>query len=183
MEIMRQKTHKYPRVARPALTEILPVMTPKRLARFEKRIDRSGGPQACHMWLGSPGPGGYGLFQGCDNYQGFSFLPHRITWALAHNAEPGEAIIRHSCDTPGCCNDKHLLDGTQLDNMRDCAERGRFRFNPSGRPSDIDGAVEANRLRYEERMSVWEIAERLGRHRATVSRWTAPTRNPDYRPR
>gem|GEM_PF-5460792 len=54
----------------------------------------------------------HGIFQGCDDYVGFSFTAHRVVWALHHQREPGDLVIRHRCDKPGCCNQLHLLDGT-----------------------------------------------------------------------
>lgn len=34
-------------------------------------------------------------------------------------------VVRHTCDNPRCINIKHLVAGTQVDNMRDMAVRGR----------------------------------------------------------
>ena len=54
-------------------------------------------------------------------YQGV----HRIAWACIHGPIPPGVVIRHSCDTPRCINEEHLLDGTVADNNRDRDERGR----------------------------------------------------------
>ena len=167
---MRQTSHKYPRKLY-AIRPILETMTPKRIARFESKIDRSGGDRACHLWRGHTNTTGYGLVQGCDRYEAFSFLAHRIAWALDRQAEPGEGVVRHSCDTPRCCNPRHLLIGDHQDNTRDMIERGRSRFVSTGRPRNRKREAEAWRLRYEERMPVAQIVEALGVHRATVSRW------------
>ena len=34
-------------------------------------------------------------------------------------------VVRHTCDNPRCINSKHLIIGTQADNMGDMAGRGR----------------------------------------------------------
>lgn len=41
--------------------------------------------------------------------------------------EPLPDVVRHSCDNPPCCNRRHLLAGSQLENMRDAVERDRLR--------------------------------------------------------
>src|SRR5579859_7795379 len=188
LPIMRQSTHKkarrdYPKIDYGILTEILPVFAdPKRRARFEGKIDRSGGPDACHPWRGGALPLGYGLTQGCIAYQGYSFLVHRVAWALANDREPGDAVIRHSCDNPPCCNPKHLLSGTHKDNSRDMIERGRHgrggprgRFGAAANAADYSQAQrdEAIRLRFTERWLIRHIAERIGAHPATIRRWLA----------
>lgn len=38
--------------------------------------------------------------------------------------DPGP-VLRHRCDNPPCINPAHLEPGTQADNVRDMAERGR----------------------------------------------------------
>lgn len=52
-------------------------------------------------------------------------LAHRAAFAaLVGNIPPG-AVVRHSCDNPLCCNPNHLSLGRDVDNVRDCIERGR----------------------------------------------------------
>ena len=35
-------------------------------------------------------------------------------------------VVRHTCDNRACCNPAHLVKGFQIDNVRDCIDRGRF---------------------------------------------------------
>ena len=54
---------------------------------------------------------------------------HRVAHFLAYGKWP--LVGRHSCDHPICCNPLHILDGTQLDNVRDMWERGRYNTRPT----------------------------------------------------
>ena len=48
---------------------------------------------------------------------------HRLMFYLAHGFYP--PVVMHSCDNPPCYNPEHLIGGTQADNMRDKAIKGR----------------------------------------------------------
>jgi len=97
------------------------------LDRFLAKVDSSGGPAACHPWTASKTPRGYGYFVASADNRTYA---HR--WIVGHlRGEPLKSteIVRHGCDNPCCVNPNHLAVGTQLDNMRECVERGRHR-NP-----------------------------------------------------
>jgi len=72
-------------------------------------------------------------YQGCRIKDGYGLawtdsglqLAHRVAYFLATGVDPGELEVCHTCDNPPCCNIKHLFLGTQLDNMQDCAQKGR----------------------------------------------------------
>ena len=49
---------------------------------------------------------------------------HRAVYAMVHGAIPKGLVVRHTCDNTLCVNPKHLIIGTQLDNIRDRVERG-----------------------------------------------------------
>lgn len=104
-----------------------PRNTPTRL--WSKIIKK--GPNDCWLWTGPFGTGGYGRIE-IDKR---AYYVHRIIYSLAN---PGEikwraprnkfasGFIRHTCDNPPCCNPKHLIVGTHLENMRDKVKRGRI---------------------------------------------------------
>jgi hypothetical protein len=100
-------------------------MTPIAVARFWSKVDVKLNTE-CWLWRGARDPKDYGRFRNPDT--GLTELAHRISYRLLHGALPPPeiGIIRHSCDTPRCCNPFHLLAGTQADNMRDASERGRL---------------------------------------------------------
>jgi hypothetical protein len=100
--------------------------------RVFARIDTSGGPDACHPWLGALARG-YGVIS-VDNRM-VKVMRLVLTWAKGEAPEmPGKhgACACHSCDNPACCNAAHLRWDSQLANQREKAERGRAsrRFGP-----------------------------------------------------
>lgn len=98
----------------------------------------------CHYWGGAINDAGYGML----DVNGKWVRAHRVSYEIHKGAIPeingNPALLRHVCDTPLCVNSDHLIPGTQADNMRDAAERGRM---PSGerhhkcRVSDADLAT------------------------------------------
>jgi len=93
---------------------------------FWGSVDKSGGMDACWPWMGSIDGMGYGAIE----HKGKLFLAHRRAYELANGPIPkGEGyhgtVVRHTCDTPRCCNPAHLILGTQADNGMDMASRGR----------------------------------------------------------
>lgn len=73
----------------------------------------------CIEHQGYRNPTGYGQVR----REGKTWLAHRWAYNQAHGTVP--PLLRNKCDNPGCINPDHLEPGTQLDNMRDCVERGR----------------------------------------------------------
>lgn len=109
-------------------------LTTRQRRRFEAKIDRSGGPDACHPWTGCRHRHGYGKFRVGGRVE----LAHRVAWCLAGNEITEERpCILHSCpggDLPACVNERHLWAGTQADNTRDMAIKARGRKSDEGLP-------------------------------------------------
>lgn len=94
--------------------------------QYEGRIDRSGGPEACHEWtLTSRDKNGYGLFSWREGGKVITRRAHRYGWELAYGPIPEGMFVLHTCDNPPCQNKTHWFLGTNADNMADMKAKGR----------------------------------------------------------
>ena len=89
-------------------------------ATFWSRLDKSGD---CWIWTGRARLNyGYGAVR----RNGRTIGAHRLAYQLHHGSIPAGMSVRHTCDNTACCNPAHLLLGSQSDNMKDAAVRGRM---------------------------------------------------------
>lgn len=81
---------------------------------------------SCWIWTGAVSKGkesgGYGILRG----QGRTVRAHRASFELHFGPISRGLEICHTCDNRGCVNPDHLFEGTQKDNMQDCAQKGRI---------------------------------------------------------
>lgn len=99
------------------------------LERFEQKYGIA--PSGCWLWQAATNKDGYGSFwSGAYRFDDraagpIMVLAHR--WSFEHfvGLIPDGLNVLHHCDTPACVNPAHLFLGTQLDNVRDCAAKGR----------------------------------------------------------
>ena len=96
---------------------------------FEKRIDKSSGPDACWLWLGGTSSSGYGVVMWTVNGVRRAMGAHVISLYLQTGvmSSRGGPFVLHGCDNRICCNPSHLRHGTQSENIRDACKRGRWR--------------------------------------------------------
>lgn len=85
---------------------------------FWGRVDKRSSRE-CWLWKG--GQGGGRLRYGRWKKQ----YAHRFAYSVTHGPIPAGMQVRHSCDTPLCCNPMHLSLGSQVENNRDMVERQR----------------------------------------------------------
>lgn len=97
------------------------------------------------MWPGACTPDGYGVFRLNRAY----VYAHRAAYELFVGPIGDSKMVRHSCDTPSCCQPHHLSVGSQVDNMSDAVTRERT-SRGEARPSAkmTDDKVREIRRRY-----------------------------------
>lgn len=121
----------------------------------------------CWEWQGTKTTAGYGVIR--INYK--LNYAHRLAWEIENKSEiPEKGTICHHCDNPACCNPKHLFLGTQADNVRDAAKKGRMPKGENHFRSFISGD-DVRQIRHLglTDMSKREIGEKFGMSRQAVT--------------
>lgn len=98
------------------------------LVRFWRKVDKSGpvpshrpGLGNCWLWIGSKTEVGYPRFWANGALQ----LATRFIYSETFTPIPTGLFCCHECDNPSCVRPSHLFLGTNTDNMRDRAAKGR----------------------------------------------------------
>jgi hypothetical protein len=104
-------------------------LSPADIARFEAKVDRSGGLDVCHPWTAGRTRDGYGQFSVGNR----KFRAHRVAYFLAYGSWPWPET-RHTCNNRPCCNYRHLVTGTGSENAHD----GRAKVTPAIRSFIVD---------------------------------------------
>jgi len=108
----------------------------------------------CIEWEKSRTRSGYGKRW----WQGKVCRAHRVAYVEEKGIDLKDIdglVVRHKCDNPACINPNHLELGTQKDNLRDMAERGRSTRGEAGHFAKLTAdQVEDIRSRYAFRCSV-----------------------------
>lgn len=95
-------------------------MDERTIARFESKVDKSAGADACWPWKTTRDRKNYGVAY----FQRKTHRAHRVAFLIANGHWP-EPCCLHSCDNPPCCNPAHLSAGTRADNAADMRSKGR----------------------------------------------------------
>lgn len=139
------------------------IYSPSDITRFESYIDRSGGPEACHLWTGCLTHSGYGRLQVAGKARRANKIALELK--LGRPLKPNNGAL-HDCpggDNPACCNPKHLFEGTQKDNVRDSIEKDRWaygdkngsRTHPDCHNGELNGAAKVTAIQVRAMRSLY----------------------------
>lgn len=149
-----------------------PNRTPVREESLEQRLRRIAPPSGddeCWVWTGAVDPDdGYGVM----GWEGRNLRPHRVAWELANGRRiPSGLVVRHRCDNPPCCNPRHLLIGTQADNIADAVARDRHVYGErSGQAKLTTAQVSAIRAALADGRRMSELARQFGVSKTHIRR-------------
>jgi len=132
--------------------------------RFWEKVEERGSDE-CWPWTAASQPEGYGNYWDGERHVG----AHRVSFKLEHG-DPGDDLVRHTCDNPSCVNPAHLLAGDHEDNARDREER-----NPRDRSGENAGRAQLTEEQVREIKDRLEedtqkqLAEEFGVSRSAIS--------------
>ena len=111
----------------------------------EELLARTSPSGECLIWQGSVGGMGYGTVRHDGRYT----TTHRLQWRLSYGEIPNGLFVMHRCDVKLCINPKHLMLGTNADNLRDASAKGRIPHGETRKNSVLtERAVRAMQLQY-----------------------------------
>lgn len=137
--------------------------------RFWLKVDKSDGPDSCWPWLARLDKDGYGHFR-LYRYGEHSERSNRMAWRLTKGPIPAGLVVMHTCDNRACCNPRHLLLGTPLENNTDKILKGRqIRGEQIGNSRLTEQDVHHIRALLTQGQTNEQVAQAVGISAGTVS--------------
>ena len=107
----------------PTLEQLLQWFTPAHEESFWAKVEKQTDELGCWVWTGSLSDTGHGQYR----MLGGVARTHRLSWMMARQRDiPGWMVIRHMCNVRPCCNPRHLIGGTQGENVEDIFIQAAF---------------------------------------------------------
>lgn len=131
----------------------------------------------CWEWQGYRDRKGYGTVR----FRGTNWRAHRVAAVLFSGFDPSSGLqVMHKCDNECCVNPAHLVPGTNADNQRDKALKGRaVSWNgwKAHCPAGHEYSVENTEFKHKEKGKGRSCIQcRLIRGRTVVSKMTPEQR-------
>lgn len=117
----------------------------------------------CWLWQRACSSAGYGALW----WGGKMYSTHRLSYTAFNGEIPEGHLVRHTCDTPQCCNPEHLLVGSKQDNANDMIERGRSNHGENHPRAKLTWETVKN-IRKEPKMPYRKLALKYGVSAATI---------------
>jgi len=127
--------------------------------------------KGCWEWPGTRLTSGYGLVK----YEGRQVTVHRLVASIVLKFDINNSFIHalHRCDNPPCFNPDHLFKGSQSDNNKDSAKKGRRKkkFCIHGHPLSVNNVIRVGarndrvcKICYKNRHKEFSRRRRIGRY-------------------
>jgi hypothetical protein len=84
-------------------------------------------PDDCWVWTKCCSESGHGRISVGPFKARRMERAHRVSYRLFVGDIPEGEVVRHRCDNPPCCNPRHLVLGSQRENVDDMVKRHRHR--------------------------------------------------------
>lgn len=136
-------------------------------ARFLEKVKMM--ESGCHEWQSTLHRDGYGKFW----LETGQVQAHRVAYQIHKGEIPDDKWVLHTCDNRKCVNPEHLYLGTPKQNAKDMHDRARF----VGRTKYGIEIVEKAKAMYAEGLSQQSIADELGIHQTTISKFIRGAQN------
>lgn len=128
---------------------------PEFVERYQARVWRELGDDACWFWLGAiNGDTGHAkqhvryehwTHDGREYSDEWMTYGHQIAWVLSGGQLDPDIVLRHTCDEASCQNMRHLAAGSRGDNLRDWYSRRFVWTGPLNDPRGPAGRAQAIR--------------------------------------